>query len=65
MIFNPSDVLTFNYEKNAHLTTYLLVKNTTNSPVGFKVIDCFIKFKVSTPQKFYVTPNTGMIKPHG
>ena len=37
MIFSPSDVLTFTYEKDAHLTTYLLAKNNSNSPIAFKV----------------------------
>ena len=37
MIFNPASVLTFIYEKDSHLTAYLLVKNPTKAPIGFKV----------------------------
>jgi hypothetical protein len=63
MIFNPQDVLTFNYEKDTHLTTYLFFKNNTNAPIGFKVKSYHIQFKVSTTNKFIINPNVGMIKP--
>jgi hypothetical protein len=62
MEFKPENELIFSYEENKHLPATLTLKNTTNTPLIFKVARNRFQFKASNPHKFSIKPNPGLIK---